>query len=102
MLKDFKVAVVDSSDGLPVYPFLTTNQSKAEAVMALSLAFEKGDIHITDDPALINELEAYEATRLPAGSIRYHHPDDEGLHDDCVTALMIGWFAIANRPWFIW
>jgi len=89
-------------DGLPVYPFLTTNQSKAEAVMALSLAFEKGDIRIIDDPALIGELEAYEATRLPAGAIRYHHPDDEGMHDDCVTALFIGWYAIANRPWFIW
>ena len=90
------------NDGLPVYPFVTTNQSKADAVMALSLAFEKGDIRILDNPTLIGELEAYEAVRLPAGSIRYQHPDDEGMHDDCVMALMIGWHAVSNRHWYIW
>lgn len=37
---------------LPVQPFHTTNASKAEAIQALALAFERGDIRILKDPVL--------------------------------------------------
>lgn len=76
-------------EGLPIQPWDTTNASKAQAVDALSLAFERGEIGIPDDPVLIAELQAYESERLPGGLIRYSAP--EGMHDDCVVALMLAW-----------
>lgn len=77
-------------EGLPIYAFQTTSQSKQNVITALQLAFERGEIHIPDDPVLISELEAYEATRLPSGRWRYEAP--AGVHDDTVIAL-----ALANE-----
>jgi hypothetical protein len=81
---------------VPVRPFLTTNQSKADLIDALALAFETGAITIVDDPILIAELEAYEAARLPSGLLRYGAP--AGLHDDCVTALALA-VGVEARRW---
>lgn len=81
--------------GLPVYPFTTTAASKALAIDALALAFERGDIRIIPDPALIAELQAYEATRLPSGMLRYGAP--EGMHDDCVMSLALCLQAVELR-----
>src|SRR5262249_46640245 len=36
-------------DGLPVWPFLSTNESKREAIDTLALAFERGEIEIPND-----------------------------------------------------
>jgi hypothetical protein len=58
-------------EDLPLQPFTTTNASKADAIEALSLAFEREEIKILNDEVLINELQAYEAERLPSGMIRY-------------------------------
>jgi len=80
-------------DGLPVQPFLTTNASKAQAIDALALAFERGDIKIIPNQTLIAELQAYEAKRLPSGLLRYSAP--EGAHDDYVMALALAWQAVA-------
>lgn len=80
------------SEGLPVRPFTTTNQSKATIINALALAFEQQDIKILADPVLIAELQAFEATRLPSGLLRYAAP--EGYHDDTVMALAMAWDAI--------
>lgn len=74
---------------LPVQPFTTTNASKAEAVDALALAFERGDLSILPDEQLIAELEAFESDRSPSGLIRYGAP--AGMHDDCVMALALAW-----------
>jgi hypothetical protein len=74
-------------EGLPVYAFQTTNQSKQNIMVALQLAFERREIGIPDDPVLISELEAYEATRLPSGRWRYEAP--AGMHDDTVIALAL-------------
>lgn len=82
-------------DGLPVRPFTTTNASKAEIIDALALAFERGTIAILNDPVLISELEAFEATKTPSGLIRYAAP--EGMHDDTVMALALAWHG-AQRP----
>jgi Terminase large subunit, T4likevirus-type, N-terminal/Terminase RNaseH-like domain len=81
---------------VPVKPFLTTNQSKADLIDALALAFETGAITIPDDPILVAELEAYEAARLPSGLLRYGAP--AGLHDDCVTALALA-VGVEARRW---
>lgn len=82
--------------GFKVHPFHTTNTSKAEAVDALSLAFERGDLKIIKDTVLISELLAYEAERLPSGLLRYSAP--AGMHDDCVMSLMMAWSAVASPP----
>ena len=76
-------------DGLPVLGFQTTNQSKAAIVQALALAFERGVIKIPNDPVLIGELQAFEGKPLAGGLTRYSAP--EGLHDDTVMSLAIGW-----------
>lgn len=84
-------------EGLPVQAFVTTNASKTEAIDALGLAFERGDIKILPDSVLIAELQAYEMERLPSGLLRYSAP--EGMHDDTVMALALGWQAIAAPKW---
>jgi hypothetical protein len=82
--------------GLPVTPFLTTNATKQNAIDALALAFERRDIAILPEPALLSELDAYEAERLSSGLIRYNAP--AGMHDDCVIALALAWQACAAPP----
>ena len=62
-------------DGLRIQPFTTTNASKAQAIEALALAFERGDIRILNDPVLVSELVAYQAERLPSGLLRYGAPE---------------------------
>jgi len=76
-------------EGLPVQPFLTTNATKAAAIDALTLAFERGELRILNDPVQIGELQAFEAERLPSGLTRYGAP--EGMHDDTVMALALAW-----------
>lgn len=87
-------------DGLPVQSFKTTNQSKGQAIEALALAFERGEIKILPDPVQLGELQAYELERLPSGLTRYNAPD--GLHDDTVMALALAWQAIHEHHWLIW
>ena len=77
------------------FGFETTNASKNEIIQALILAFEKKKIAIPDDPVLIAELESFEANRLPSGRWRYSAPD--GMHDDTVIALALGWWAYINQ-----
>jgi phage terminase large subunit-like protein len=84
-------------EGLPVQAFVTTNASKTEAIDALALGFERGDVKILPDSVLIGELQAYEMERLPSGLLRYSAP--EGMHDDTVMALALGWHAIAVPKW---
>lgn len=79
---------------MPVQPFQTTNATKAQIIDGLSLAFERGDIQILNDPVLIHELQAYEMERLPSGLLRYSAP--EGMHDDCVMSLALAWYGGFN------
>jgi hypothetical protein len=79
--------------GLPVHSFTTTAASKHEIMTGLSLAFERGDIKIFDDPILIAEVESYEQTQR-AGIPGYGAP--EGMHDDTVMALAICWHGASN------
>jgi len=78
---------------LPVTPFTTTMHTKMDAVRALSLAFERQDIKILNDPTLVSELQAYEQKQLLTGW-RFEAP--EGMHDDCVMALMLAWWAVSG------
>ena len=81
---------------LPIQPFTTTNASKTEAIEALALAIEKGDLKILNDPQLVTELQGFEAQRLPSGMLRYGAP--EGMHDDCVISLALAWHGIVGVP----
>lgn len=82
---------------VPIREFTTTNASKQEIIEALMLAFEQGKLRILDDPVLVGELQSFEATRLPGGSLRYAAP--AGYHDDCVMSLAIGWnLAKVSKP----
>jgi Terminase RNaseH-like domain len=84
-----------SRDGLPIQPFTTTNASKAQAIEALALAFERGDIRVLNDAVLVGELVAYQAERLPSGLLRYGAPS--GQHDDTVMALAVAWSAVSMQ-----
>ncbi len=81
--------------GLPMRPFVTTNASKSAIIDALALAFEQKTLRILNDPILIGELQSYEMMKLPSGLMRYGAP--EGMHDDTVMALAIGWWAIQKQ-----
>jgi hypothetical protein len=69
-----------------------------QAIEALALALERGDIRILNDPILVSELVAYQSERLPSGLLRYGAPN--GGHDDTVIALALAWSAITvqHRP----
>ena len=84
-----------SREGLRIYPFTTTNASKAQAIEAVALAFERGEIRILNDPVLVSELVAYQAERLPSGLLRYGAPS--GQHDDTVMALAMAWSAVSGQ-----
>lgn len=74
-------------DYIHVEGYKFTNQSKAQLISNLQLAFETGAISFPNIPVLINELEAFEYEVLPSGNFRYSAP--AGLHDDCVIALAL-------------
>lgn len=87
------------ASGLPVQGFTTTNATKAAAIDALALAFERGDIRILDNTVLIGELQAYEMSRTKTGLRSFNAPD--GMHDDTVIALALAWQGVASG-WFAW
>lgn len=86
------------SDALPVHAFLTTNQTKADAVQALAFAIETNKLWLPADhphsETLLAELEAFQAERLPSGRWRYAAPSN--LHDDCVMSLALCWHGFTN------
>lgn len=81
------------ASGLPVAGFTTTSDSKSRLIQSLALAFERGDIAIPGDDALLAELRAFEANRLPSGRWQYAAP--AGMHDDTVMALALAYWATA-------
>lgn len=82
-------------EGLPLQGFTTTNATKAAAIDALALAFERGDIGILNDPILIGELQAYEMKKTATGLRSFSAPD--GMHDDTVIALALAWQGVAKQ-----
>jgi hypothetical protein len=78
---------------LPVRPITFTAAEKARLINQCVLAVEQQAI-IVPGPGkgllwktLKHELEAFQSTLLPGGTIRYSHPD--GGHDDCVIAMCL-------------
>ena len=85
-----------ANEGLPVVAFETTAKSKPPLIESLRLAFERGEISVLDDPALLGELGAYEYTVNAAGRPSYSAP--QGLHDDAVIALALAWHGVNVMP----
>lgn len=81
--------------GMRVTPFTTTSASKSLLMDALQLAFETRSLRILNDAALVGELQAYQAERLPGGMLRYGAPD--GMHDDMVMALALAWHGVTHQ-----
>ena len=86
------------AQNIRVRDFNTNNASKAAIIEGLAAAFDHRSIAIYEDRALIEELEAYEAERLPSGQMRYGAP--EGVHDDTVMSLALAWSACGSMPMF--
>lgn len=78
-------------DGLPVYAFQTTAQSKPPLIESLALAFEREEVKWLADDVATLELEAYER-KVSATTGRSAYSAPEGLHDDTVMAR-----ALANQ-----
>lgn len=75
--------------GLPLREVHTTNENKADMINALKLGIESKKLKILNDPVLIGEMQAFQATRTSTGKLRYGAP--AGWHDDCVMALALAW-----------
>lgn len=79
-----------------VQGFNTTNQSKADLVSELQVAFEQKKISILDDAKQLRELSYYSAEYNPkTKNVYYNAPN--GLHDDTVIALMLSYDAYNNK-----
>jgi phage terminase large subunit-like protein len=83
----------DLKKSIPIRPFTTTNASKTQAIEALALAFERGEIKIPERgphaATLIAELQAYTQERMASGLMRFGAP--EGGHDDMVMSAAFAW-----------
>jgi len=87
-------------DGVPIQGFTTTNATKAAAIDALALAFERGDIRILDNAVLIGELQAFEMSKTATGLRKFSAPD--GMHDDTVISLALAWQGVDAGPVLLW
>lgn len=81
--------------GIRLRDFNTSNASKAEIIERLAAAFDHRALAIYDDRNLVEELQAYEASRLDSGAMRYGAP--EGVHDDMVMSLALAWTACGTQ-----
>jgi hypothetical protein len=79
-----------------------TNQGKEDMVNKLCLKFEKGDLVIPSaeygEPynTLVDELTAFERRRT-SGGLHYTYSAPDGMHDDCVSALLLACGREENR-----
>jgi hypothetical protein len=73
------------AEGIRVFAFSTTAQTKAPLIQSLALSFERREARWQDIPVATAELVAYESTINPTtGRVSYNAP--AGLHDDTVIA----------------
>jgi hypothetical protein len=72
--------------GIRVTPFLTTQDSKQQAIQNLIYLFEMEQVHLLDDKAQIGELKNFIVSRTPNGKFRYAA---QRGHDDIVIADML-------------
>lgn len=76
-----------------IFPFSTTNQSKAVIVSQLQVGLERSEVKLLNNSTLINQLGAYEAAyNVKTGSVSYNGA--VGTHDDLVISTMLAYDAL--------
>lgn len=83
-------------DGLPIYGFQTTSQTKQPLIESMALCLEKEECQWLSDSIWTSELEAYEI-KLSTVTGRPTYSAPEGLHDDTVIARALAWYAIVGK-----
>jgi glycerophosphoryl diester phosphodiesterase len=74
--------------GLTVEPYRFNATSKKQLIENLVIIMEEGKVKIPNDPNLIDQLEAFEATISDkSNNVSYNAPS--GLHDDAVISLAL-------------
>jgi hypothetical protein len=87
-----------ADDAVPIMGWVASNRVKADAINALSLAFEERELTIIPDDELLTQLDLFEKNQLPGGGWRYAAPED--VHDDAVIALALAWHAVRRGQAF--
>lgn len=77
-------------------PWTTTNQSKANIIEALNIAFDEKSIKIPPDNDLLDELEVFEVKYSPR-SHAVTYGARNGCHDDIIMSLAIANWAKRNN-----
>ena len=86
------VELLQRKYGRRVQAWNATHATKAAVIDAYALGFEKGAFTLLDDAVQLAEHQAYEASKLPSGLLRYGAP--EGQHDDTVIAGALAYQAM--------
>jgi phage terminase large subunit-like protein len=73
--------------GAIIDDFKFSQKSKKELIEKLSIFIEQGNIHIPNEPVLLDELGSFGYQLSASGNILYAAP--EGQHDDCVFSLAL-------------
>lgn len=81
--------------GIDVHPYQFTNSSKEALIDNAAMRIEQGEVKLLDVPEQTNELLAYQYELTPSRNVRMNAP--EGMHDDCVIALCLALWGLANR-----
>jgi hypothetical protein len=77
---------------LPYEGIVFTNASKSQMVNSFILACEQGLPQIPNWPDMIKEMDSYDVTTTESGLMKFSAP--EGMHDDIVSAMILGWKAV--------
>lgn len=75
-----------------IQEFYTTNDTKRRIIEQLIAAFQRGEIHIPNDPELLNELSHYNIEKTKTG----YTYNGENAHDDYVLALAFAYDSYLN------
>lgn len=81
--------------GLNVVGYQLTSSSKESLIDNLAMCIEQGRVRLMDLPVQTNELKAYEYQLTPSRNVKMSAP--EGMHDDCVVALALACWDLAQR-----
>lgn len=82
--------------GVPVEPFIITQQSREVLLQTLAVAMERETVHFPSVPSLMRQLRAFQFRKLPSGNFKAEAPPGE--HDDEVFALALGLTACTDPP----
>jgi phage FluMu gp28-like protein len=79
--------------------FVFTAHSRAEILVGLQLGFAHKQLRIAKEPTLVGELHAFAwvGDGESAGVRRARMSAPAGMHDDCVMALAMAWWAMEKK-----